>query len=207
MALYWIFVLLGFVPVSHQACSCLNDTLLELRFSGAVQTKILNAHNTLRSQIARGLYKSSNGTVFVTATNMLKLIWNATLTNQAAFYSVSCGSGGGAGLSVFAQPNGSPDTIGTAATTKWANEFKTYGPMGYVTSAKTREAVSMAWARTQSVGCAYSMCMNGTQSVTTMVCAYYPVGNAGKQLIYFQGPTCSKCPSGKACVAASGLCV
>ncbi|CAJ0954667.1 unnamed protein product, partial [Mesorhabditis belari] len=207
MALYWIFVLLGFVPVSHQTCSCLNDSLIFLHFSGAVQTKILNAHNTLRSQIARGLYKSSNGTVFVTATNMLKLTWNATLTHFAAINSLRCQSGAGDGLCIFVQPNGSPDTIGTTATTKWANEFKTYGPMGYVTSDKTIAAVSMAWARTQSVGCAYSMCMNGTQSVTAMVCAYYPIGTVGKQLIYFQGPTCSKCPNGTACVPASGLCV
>ncbi|CAJ0949866.1 unnamed protein product, partial [Mesorhabditis belari] len=67
----------------------------------------------------------------------------------------------------------------------------------------------MAWATSQSVGCAWAVCKNGVDNVAIVVCRYTPAGNTAGVKAYVQGPTtCSACPPTAApCDKTTGLCV
>ncbi|PIO67422.1 hypothetical protein TELCIR_10831 [Teladorsagia circumcincta] len=55
----------------------------------------------------------------------------------------------------------------------------------------------MAWATTQSVGCAVAPC----DSYWSVVCHYTPGGNELNKHLYMKGSPCSNCPDGMFCNA------
>ncbi|CAJ0573011.1 unnamed protein product, partial [Mesorhabditis spiculigera] len=136
---------------------------------------------------------------------MRRMAWNATLANGASTYANTCpglkhSGAAGVGENLYIIWGGKLAGLVTLGPTK----FYTYGPVGYTFSSNTGHATQMAWATTTTVGCGYQYC-TGDKSYF-VVCRYWPPGNYVGQKAYAQGTTCSKCPAGTKCVAASGLC-
>ncbi|NXK71933.1 CRIS2 protein, partial [Amazona guildingii] len=156
------------------------------------QNLIVNTHNTLR----RG--------VKPTASNMLKMEWNApaaknaqnwankcTLTHSPASMrktSVQCGEN----LFMSTGPFSWSDVIQS-----WYNEEENFE---YGIGAKTQGAVighytQLIWYNSYQVGCAVAYCpMNPFNYF--YVCQYCPPGNNAMQIAtpYRSGPKCAECP-------------
>ncbi|CAJ0571663.1 unnamed protein product, partial [Mesorhabditis spiculigera] len=178
-------------------------------FPTAQQTEIMNVHNNFRSNLSKGTYKAKDGTVFAKATNMRQMVWNSTLATKASAYANTCpglkhSGAAGVGENLYIVWGGRLNGLGAAGSNAWANEFYTYGPVGYTFSSKTGHATQMAWATTTAVGCGYQYCTRDKSYF--VVCNYWPPGNYIGQKAYEQGTTCSKCPTGTKCTLATGLC-
>ncbi|CAA94335.1 SCP domain-containing protein [Caenorhabditis elegans] len=190
------------------------------QFSANGQAAILNVHNTLRSRIAKGTYVAK-GTAKPAASDMLKMKWDATVAASAQAYANKCPTGhsGAAGLGEnlywywTSATITNIDQFGATGSAAWEKEFQDYGWSSNTLSMSLfntgiGHATQMAWAKTNLIGCGVKNCgkdTNGFNKVT-VVCQYKPQGNYLNQNIYTSGTTCSKCPSGTSCEAATGLC-
>ncbi|KAI8494963.1 Cysteine-rich secretory protein 2 [Branchiostoma belcheri] len=157
--------------------------------------EILGHHNFLRR------------TTVPTPANMLPLVWNDQLADQAQEWALNCSIEHG----YPARPNSTFGThvgqniwpISTArfnlteVVQSWYDEIDFYNweetkcyppPDGMCT-----HYTQVVWASTTAVGCGYQHCPNG-QSI--VVCNYGPQGNLANTRPYLAGPPCSQCPSG-----------
>ncbi|CAA94350.1 SCP domain-containing protein [Caenorhabditis elegans] len=190
------------------------------QFTSTGQQAIVDAHNKLRSSIAKGTYVAK-GTTQKSGSNMRKIKWDATVATSAQNYANTCptghsqGSGYGENLYWYWTSGtiGNLDTFGPAASSSWESEFQQYGWTSNTLDMNTfntgiGHATQMAWANTFAIGCGVKNCgkdpSNGYNKVA-VVCQYKTPGNYLNQPIYQQGTTCAACPSGTAC-DSSGLC-
>ncbi|CAA98060.1 SCP domain-containing protein [Caenorhabditis elegans] len=191
------------------------------QFTANGQAAILNVHNTLRSRIAKGTYVA-RGTVKHAASDMLKMKWLRSLATSSQIYANRCPTGHsnmiGVGENLYWYWTSGTitniDQFGAMASAAWEKEFQDYGwssntlTMSLFNSG-VGHATQMAWAKTNLIGCGVKNCgmdTNGMNKVA-VVCHYQPQGNYLNQNIYTSGTTCSKCPAGTSCEAATGLCV
>ncbi|EFO92910.1 hypothetical protein CRE_10312 [Caenorhabditis remanei] len=192
------------------------------QFTAIGQQEIVDAHNKLRSSLAKGTYVAK-GTKQPSATNMKKMIWDATVATSAQNYANTCptghskGSGYGENL-YWSWTSGKPsalDTYGTVASAAWEKEFQDYGLNSLTMdnalfNSGIGHATQMAWANSNLIGCGVKNCgpdstMNNMNRIS-VVCQYKAPGNYMGETIYQQGSTCSKCPDSAKCDTASGLC-
>ncbi|CAA94344.1 SCP domain-containing protein [Caenorhabditis elegans] len=190
-------------------------------FGSSGQNGIINAHNTLRSKIAKGTYVAK-GTQKSPGTNLLKMKWDSAVAASAQNYANGCPTGhsGDAGLGEnlywywTSGSLGDLNQYGSAASASWEKEFQDYGWKSNLMTIDLfntgiGHATQMAWAKSNLIGCGVKDCgrdSNGLNKVT-VVCQYKPQGNFINQYIYVSGATCSGCPSGTSCETSTGLCV
>ncbi|KAF1758028.1 hypothetical protein GCK72_014486 [Caenorhabditis remanei] len=193
------------------------------QFSKAGQNAIVDAHNKLRSSIAKGTYVAK-GVKKPAGSNILKIKWDPTVAASAQAYANKCptghskGSGYGENL-YWRWSSAAPknlDEFGTRASGAWAGEFEKYG---WKTNKLDRalfgtgigHATQMAWANTGGIGCGVKNCgkdkTKNNMITVVVVCQYKGPGNYMGQDIYASGKTCSACPGKTKCEKATGLCV
>ncbi|CAI5447269.1 unnamed protein product [Caenorhabditis angaria] len=205
-----VLVLLSFVVIGINA-----------QFSSTGQASIVNAHNDLRSQIAKGTY-TAKGTKKPAGSNILKMKWDSSLQAQAQAYANTCPTGhsgtNGVGENLYwlwtSGSLGDLNQYGAKASAAWANEFQQYGWASNLLTVDLfntgiGHATQMAWAKTGTIGCGVKACYDNSNKMNkvAVVCQYKPPGNYLNQYIYTTGSTCSACPSGTSCESSSGLCV
>ncbi|XP_035695751.1 glioma pathogenesis-related protein 1-like [Branchiostoma floridae] len=158
--------------------------------TAAEREEILRHHNFLRR------------TTTPTPANMLPLVWNDELADQAQEWALNCTIERG----FPARPNVTFSSVGqniwlsslqrinlTEVIQSWYDEIdfynweqtRCYPPPGWMCTHYT-QVVS---ARATDVGCGYYHCPNGHAVV---VCNYGPKGYIPP---YLEGPPCSQCPS------------
>ncbi|CAB3409437.1 unnamed protein product [Caenorhabditis bovis] len=207
------------LPYSCIALIALSSTLVDAQFSRAGQSQILNAHNAMRSKIAKGAYVAK-GIRKPSASNMLKMKWDAGVAASAQAYANRCPTGhshaAGLGENLYwywtSASLGDLNKYGAMATKSWEDEFQKFGWRSNKLDAALfntgiGHASQMAWAGTGLIGCGVKACgkERGVNKVT-VVCQYKKPGNYLGQNIYESGATCSKCPSGSRCESSTGLC-
>ncbi|CAL2040817.1 unnamed protein product [Caenorhabditis brenneri] len=192
----------------------------DFNFNG--QNGIINAHNALRSKIAKGTYVAK-GTQKPAGANILKMKWDATVASSAQSYANGCPNGHsgapGLGENLYwywtSGSLGDLNQYGEKASASWESEFQKYGWKSNLLTVDLfntgiGHATQMAWAKSNLVGCGVKDCgrdaSNGMNKVT-VVCQYKPQGNYLNQYIYVSGNTCSGCPSGTKCESSTGLCI
>ncbi|CCD64920.1 SCP domain-containing protein [Caenorhabditis elegans] len=190
------------------------------QFSKAGQKAIVDAHNTLRSSIAKGTYVA-NKTRKEPGSNILKMKWDPTIAKSAQAYANTCPTGHGKskyGENLYWRWSGavikSIDDYGVRASGAWASEFQKYGwKTNKLDSALFKtgigHATQMAWASTGSIGCGVKNCGMDKNKMykVAVVCQYSARGNMINNNIYTAGKTCSACPAKTKCEKATGLCV
>ncbi|CAI2351492.1 unnamed protein product [Caenorhabditis sp. 36 PRJEB53466] len=192
------------------------------QFSSSGQQDIINAHNTLRSKIAKGTYVAK-GTQKPAGSNIRKMKWDTSVATSAQNYANECRSShsgvAGLGENIYyywtSLPVTSLDKIGLKACAAWEKEFQDYGwksnllDMNLVKTG-IGHATQMAWADSYLVGCGVKSCGKDSKKYglnrVVVVCQYKPQGNYLTQNIYQSGTTCSACPSGTSCEKSTGLC-
>ncbi|KAF1758024.1 hypothetical protein GCK72_014482 [Caenorhabditis remanei] len=185
------------------------------------QNGIVNAHNTLRSKIAKGNYVAK-GTQKPSGANILKMKWDSSIATSAQNYANRCPTGhsgtSGLGENLYwywtSGSLGDLNQYGAAASAAWEDEFQKYGWNSNlltidVFNTGIGHATQMAWAKTNLIGCGVKDCGRDTNGLNkvTVVCQYKPQGNYLNQYIYVSGTPCSGCPSGTKCETITGLCV
>uniref|UniRef100_A0A8R1DUF2 SCP domain-containing protein n=1 Tax=Caenorhabditis japonica TaxID=281687 RepID=A0A8R1DUF2_CAEJA len=192
------------------------------QFGPEAQDDIVNAHNALRSSIAKGEYVAK-GISEPSAADMLKISWDNSVATSAQNYANTCPTGHsheeGLGENLFwSWASGSLEPIdqyGEEAASSWEQEFQSYGWTSNILDVATfntgiGHATQMAWSKTGLVGCGVKDCgpdpsMNNWNQVV-VVCQYKEQGNILNAPIYDEGDTCSACPSGTSCEVEAGLC-
>ncbi|PIC24618.1 hypothetical protein B9Z55_017881 [Caenorhabditis nigoni] len=192
------------------------------QFSSTGRTGILNAHNLLRSKIAKGTY-TAQGTLEPPAANMRKLQWDNYLALSSQGFVNMCpddhSGAEGVGENMYwswssQAPSTNLDSFGVAASNSWEKEFQDYGWNSILLDEDTfysgiGHATQMAWAETSLVGCGVKNCgkdaSKNNMYKVQVVCQYKEPGNYIDSNIYEEGPSCSACSSGS-CDASSGLC-
>ncbi|KAF1753957.1 hypothetical protein GCK72_020514 [Caenorhabditis remanei] len=196
---------------------------ISAQFSATAQQQIVDAHNKLRSSIAKGTYVAK-GTKEPAGADILKMKWDSSIGTSAQNYANTCPTGhsGAAGLgeNIFwswtSGQFGALDPYGVTASNSWEKEFQDYGWTSNTLDVTTfntgiGHATQMAWSQTGALGCGIKMCgpdpsvKNYNRLV--VVCQYKNQGNVLNRPIYKKGATCSACPSPTKCETSSGLCV
>ncbi|CAI2351493.1 unnamed protein product [Caenorhabditis sp. 36 PRJEB53466] len=190
-------------------------------FTSSGQSGIINAHNKLRSSIAKGTYVAK-GTHKPAGANLLKMKWDSSVASSAQAYANKCPTGhsgtNGVGENLYwywtSGSLGDLNQYGAAASAAWEKEFQEYGWKSNLLDVNLfntgiGHATQMAWAKSDLVGCGVKDCGKDTNGLNkvTVVCQYKPPGNYLNQYIYVSGTTCSGCPSGTSCESSTGLCV
>ncbi|XP_078603774.1 uncharacterized protein LOC144877632 isoform X2 [Branchiostoma floridae x Branchiostoma japonicum] len=188
-------------------CACLGLGLADAatNVTAAEVEEILRHHNFLRRNAPPS------------PANMLPLVWNEELADQAHEWALNCTIEHG-------YPERPNTTYGTAVgqniwlsslahinltevIQSWYDEIDFYNweqtkcnppPNGMCT-----HYTQVVWASTTDVGCSYYHCPNGHAVV---VCNYGPRGNLANTRPYLEGPPCSQCPN-KEGWCDEGLCV
>ncbi|EGT37200.1 hypothetical protein CAEBREN_11561 [Caenorhabditis brenneri] len=196
---------------------CLVATETLAQFSSTGQQGIVDAHNKLRSSIAKGTYVAK-GTTQKAGSNIRKIKWDNAVATNAQNYANTCPTGhsqgtarGGYGENLYWSW-----TSGTVSALDTYKEFQDYGWTSNTLDSATfnsgiGHATQMAWADTYAIGCGVKNC-GADASMKNMikiavVCQYNTPGNYMNQPIYKQGATCSACPSGTKCESTTGLCI
>uniref|UniRef100_A0A1I7TDR0 SCP domain-containing protein n=1 Tax=Caenorhabditis tropicalis TaxID=1561998 RepID=A0A1I7TDR0_9PELO len=192
------------------------------QFTATGQQGIVDAHNNLKSSIAKGTYVAK-GTQQKPGANLRKIKWDNTVATSAQNYANTCptghskGSGYGENL-YWSWTSGTPsalDSYGPKASASWESEFQSYGWTSNTLDTATfnsgiGHATQMAWANTYAIGCGVKNCgpdaTKNNMIKIAVVCQYNTPGNYINQPIYQEGATCSACPSPTKCESATGLC-
>nr|XP_023658434.1 cysteine-rich venom protein-like [Paramormyrops kingsleyae] len=155
-----------------------------------VQQEIVNVHNAFRR------------TVQPTATNMLKMSWNAQLSTNAQNWINNCNLTHG--------PPSSREIDGyqcgenlfksnavynwTSVVGAWHNEVKNYQfPIGSINGNPIGHYTQVVWYGSYEVGCGVTYCSN---SATYFYgCHYFRAGNFKEVPPYTKGDSCADCPN------------
>ncbi|NWH22013.1 PI16 inhibitor, partial [Grus americana] len=173
-------------------------TALELSWSLSDEEKkiILDGHNKYRSQVSPP------------AMDMLKMSWDTELEAFAQAYAEKCiwdhnKERGRRGENLFAM---APTLDLEFAVEDWNGEEKYYNltTSTCVPGQMCGHYTQVVWASTHRIGCGAKFCekIDGieTEGMYLLVCNYYPPGNMKGRKPYKEGPSCSQCPEGRACV-------
>ncbi|XP_075632036.1 peptidase inhibitor 16 isoform X2 [Balearica regulorum gibbericeps] len=175
-----------------------NEETLELSWSLGDEEKkiILDEHNKYRSQVSPP------------AMDMLKMSWDTELEAFAQAYAEKCiwdhnKERGRRGENLFAM---APTLDLEFAVEDWNGEEKYYNltTSTCVPGQMCGHYTQVVWASTHRIGCGAKFCekIDGieTEGMYLLVCNYYPPGNMKGRKPYKEGPSCSQCPEGRACV-------
>ncbi|CAO4374420.1 unnamed protein product [Caenorhabditis nigoni] len=192
------------------------------QFSATGQKNIVDAHNKLRSAIAKGTY-IAKGLKKPAGSNILKIKWDKTVAASAQKFANTCPTGhsksvdrNGYGENLYWRwSTTSPkdlDEFGIRASGAWSGEFEKYGWKtnkmdGALFRSGIGHASQMAWANTGAIGCGVKRCPEKDKITVVVVCQYKGPGNYMGQDIYKSGKTCSSCPPKTKCEKSTGLCV
>uniref|UniRef100_A0A1I7TY72 SCP domain-containing protein n=1 Tax=Caenorhabditis tropicalis TaxID=1561998 RepID=A0A1I7TY72_9PELO len=190
------------------------------KFSPTAQEAIVQAHNDLRSAIAKGEYVAK-GQNLPPATNMLKMEWDSFLAASAQEYTEGCPSthlhdksyGENIHRKWSSDAPTNLDGLGVTSAKSWEKEFQKLGLSFTVyTGVKgIGHATQMAWAHSNLIGCGVKNCgrdpLKRNMYKVVVICRYKPKGNFKQTEVYNPGDTCSSCPSDTKCDSDSGLCV
>ncbi|KAI6198797.1 SCP domain-containing protein [Aphelenchoides besseyi] len=182
----------------------------------------LNAHNTLRSIVAKGEAVNKNGTHLPNATNIYQLTYSKLVESYAIEKANSCQwnhtyvNGTSNNLYVFGSTSGfsSPEIALNQSVSSWYSELKDDGQSSLtLDSTNYNHFTEVVWAKVKEIGCAVANCpkmagvdFGANYKYTFVVCDYSPSGNYLGQNIYEPGPSCSNCPSGSTCNPDNKLC-
>ncbi|CAP22802.1 Protein CBG01836 [Caenorhabditis briggsae] len=192
------------------------------QFSSTGQKNIVDAHNKLRSSIAKGTY-IAKGLKKPAGSNILKIKWDKHVAASAQSYANTCPTGHSKSVDRFGYgenlfwswaPNFPPkdlNVFGVHASGAWSGEFTKYGWKtnkmdGALFRSGVGHATQMAWANTGGIGCGVKSCGKDKKTVV-VVCQYKGPGNYMGQDIYKSGKTCSSCPPKTKCEKSTGICV
>jgi len=179
--------------------------------SPADQQSIINTHNDLRRQVAKGRETQGKPGPQPPASNMRQLVWDADLARAAQVLTDRCNFGhdtsipagpwSGYGQNLAAGGYGSWEN----AVKAWYNEVANFDNSGvgkYVFDPNTGHYTQVVWANTYAVGCGFTVCSTGWSPI--YACNYGPPGNYINQPIYTIGSAATACPSGTS--PNDGLC-
>lgn len=216
---------------THTACLPPNEAcVIKKRGLSAKEKKeILNIHNDLRSQVAKG--KLSR---FPPAQDMLQLQWDDELAEIAQAHSDQCGfelkhdhptqrlttkfPSVGQNLASVSSSHKNLSADVHPQVKSWFGEHTKYASnqVGTVFDPRIAEKVGhftqVIWARTGFVGCgftAYTMRDDTGPFPHKRIytCNYAPAGNVLGAHVYREGEPCSACPPHTKCNKDTGLCV
>jgi Cysteine-rich secretory protein family len=186
----------------------------------------LDGHNEIRSDVASGRVGDEP-----TATNMVKLDWDADLArvvqnwvgqcswahnpNRTSEYGALAGGNTyvGENLAVYLTTGSAPSIPGFALDL-WLEEVAnyTYGPFDNAVFNAAGHYTQLVWSNTHRVGCGFAVCPGSAFGYSNSYTAYYlgcdyaPGGNYLGAYPYEAGPTASHCPTQYPNVE-NGLCV
>ncbi|KAI6212629.1 SCP domain-containing protein [Aphelenchoides besseyi] len=183
----------------------------------------LNAHNILRSIVARGQAVNKNGTFLPNATNIYQLTYSKLVESYAIEKANSCQwnhtyvNGTSNNLYVFGSTSGfsSPEIALNQSVYSWYQELKDDGQSSLtLDSTNYNHFTEVVWANVKEIGCAVANCpkmagvdFGANYKYTFVVCDYAnKAGNVLGQNIYEAGTSCSNCPSGSTCNPDNKLC-
>jgi hypothetical protein len=211
---------------SSPLCMPSNATYSVGPMSAADRTFILNFHNNLRQEVAKGNTPNKDGVKLPTAANMNRLSYDMNLEALAQNWANQCTTvhsteqqRNGTGENLYYTTASNQNTLSglTAAANWWSSELASYGVNTALNFTKAEfdktigHWTNMVWAKTTKVGCAVKLCPANPANTkvqtehTYVVCNYSPAGNWLNWLIYEKGTPCSKCQSGSTC--SSPLCL
>ena len=197
--------------------------------SVADQQEIVNKHNDLRRQVAKGLETQGKPGPQPSASNMRQMVWDDNLANAAQILTDRCvlavdtsipagrlylkfivsdlkfsfaGSWSGYGQNLAA---GAGFGSWSNAIQAWYNEVKDFDQStvgNYQYSSPTSHYSQVVWANSYAIGCGYTVCSTGWSPI--YACNYGPAGNYLSQTVYNSGSPASACPAGT--VSNDGLC-
>ncbi|CAO4377395.1 unnamed protein product [Caenorhabditis nigoni] len=142
------------------------------QFSATAKQQLVDAHNTLRSSIAKGIYVAK-GINKPSGANILKMEWDSSLEAFARNLTDTCSlfmiGSDLPGKNVYEiQRRVTPlDDFGTEATKRWEREFQDYGWISNTfdtgtsileTRSRIGKATQMVWAKSRSIGCGVNVC-------------------------------------------------
>jgi len=177
---------------------------------------LLDAHNELRSRVAKGLATAGiNNTLLPPAANMLRMTWDPELAEIAQAHTNNCHLshdcarcrsaknnrfwwvGQNGFISGFGSPDGNetPDFGGVVKA--WYSEMGHFENRNlidhYEWQHSTAHATQIIWAHSHKVGCGYIVFKEGSGYKQIIFCNYGYGANAAPLPIYVRGAPCSKC--------------
>ncbi|CAO4375296.1 unnamed protein product [Caenorhabditis nigoni] len=195
---------------------------ISVPFTDIAQDNIVQAHNDLRSDIAKGKFRAS-GRLLPQAANMKEMTWDPELAETAQDYAGTCSRSPSGhpdiGENIYydhTESSDSLDDLGVRAAKHWARQFEDYrGTSSMVDPASLlnglASATQMAWADAEFVGCGVSKCgkdpAQPNMYIFSVVCHYREPESLFFSRMYAPGKKCSACPCGYTCNTKTGLCV
>ncbi|XP_065075545.1 antigen 5 like allergen Cul n 1-like [Ochlerotatus camptorhynchus] len=176
-----------------------------------MQKIILNKHNELRAQIARGMYG------FPQAARMPTLVWDEEMANIASFNARKCifahdqcrntqqfkYSGQNLAITTYYGMKFTPEDRVVNFTLEWFNEYKDCPP-SYVDSYPMNHQgpqighfTQIISDRTWKVGCSLTHYITNGKFINYYLVCNYSMTNMIKEPIYKKGKTGSKCETGQ----------
>ncbi|KAI6212560.1 hypothetical protein M3Y94_00040500 [Aphelenchoides besseyi] len=203
--------------------STVAQTTPSLGVSDSNRLIALNAHNTLRSVVARGQAVNKNGTFLPNATNIYQLTYSKLVESYAIEKANSCQwnhtyvNGTSNNLYVMGSTGNyiDPAVALNNSVYSWYQELKDDGQSSLMLdNTNYNHFTEVVWANVKEIGCAVANCpkMEGLDfganyKYTFVVCDYAnKAGNVLGQNIYEAGSSCSNCPSGSTCNPDNKLC-
>ncbi|RCN49172.1 SCP-like protein [Ancylostoma caninum] len=173
------------------------------------RNKVLDAHNSKRSLLARGQIRSGknpHNQHLPMSCFMPKMIYDCPTETEAIKYASTCSfkkspeserPGLGENIFIYPIPNADPSPAFEAATESWWSQVSA----GVIKSdlkfdrslrdkaVDQRGFTQMAWAKSVKIGCAIQTC----DQSSFVVCRYSPAGNILNEQIYQPGSVCGGC--------------
>ncbi|CAI5444637.1 unnamed protein product [Caenorhabditis angaria] len=203
---------------------------LSLKFDPKNIKIIVDAHNKIRSDIARGIFKS-RGRIEGPASNMQKIIWDDRIAENAQKYADITNklvhSTPNQRLGLAENANQGSASIGStddsilknaaeSCLIAWAREAQSFGLRNPNTGRiefiwnklqGNGHVINMIASGTNRIGCGISKWKNGQKFNVYVFCQYKNHGNLQiPNHVYLEASTCSQCPPGTICDNQSGLC-
>ncbi|XP_043216607.1 scoloptoxin SSD976-like [Amphibalanus amphitrite] len=188
---------------------------------------VLEMHNVIRSQVARGNVQGFDG-FLPPAADMIELEWDDELAEIAQAHVEKCKFLHDCGdCKKTERFHGVGQNLGSAyhfdiseidkklkfVIGEWYREVRIYSrrAVDMWRSTNAGHFTQMVWGKTRAIGCgvlARTMIMNNDPVIRTDIfCNYGGVGNVVDHPVYQRGPPCSRCPPGTHCSPVfPGLC-
>ncbi|XP_029452886.1 cysteine-rich venom protein triflin-like [Rhinatrema bivittatum] len=191
MIIFTIVYLAAFLHQSTGKSSSISSLLTTLI---TVQNAIVDEHNEIRRNVVP------------TASNMLKMKWNATVAANAQSWANTCNlypsladarkiNGISSGENLYMS---SSISLWSKAIQGWNKESKDfeYGKGAITEGAAVRHYTQVVWYKSSEIGCAYAYCPT-VKYPHYFVCQYFPAGNIQSQINkpYKEGTPCGDCPN------------
>jgi len=187
-------------------------------FTDAGKKLILDKHNELRRQVAKGEEKTAKEQP--KASNMKEMVWNDELAAAAQRWADQCNFGhdsnrkklDGTYVGQNAYMSGSSvesDLAGIMGKMEkpvvaWYDEVSefSFDPVNikpFKFDYNAGHYTQVVWAESEELGCGQVMFKDGVWYRNLVVCNYAKGGNMRDAAMYEVGEPCSKCPSGYSC--------